>query len=116
MQADGINFIGDMQPVALGPDDVLVLSVDQHLSDHAIEHLTLRMQSEFPGRKVLVLGKGMFLGVLSPDAQSTATRLQRMEDILITLVESLVDEDDAPEEITLDGGRAPGERDGRQPL
>jgi hypothetical protein len=62
---DAIRYLGDVQKLTLGPNDAVVLSVDEEISDSIAERLREMMQAKLPGRTVIVLGKGMKIGVLA---------------------------------------------------
>jgi hypothetical protein len=62
-----IRYLGDMQRLALAPDDVLVLMCDEHLSDQEAIDLRKRLQGVFgAGRTCIVLSHGMKLGAIGP--------------------------------------------------
>jgi hypothetical protein len=60
-----IRYLGDVQKLTLGEGDIVVISVDDYLSQEAAEHIKRHVSGLLDGRKVLVLGKGMKIGVLS---------------------------------------------------
>jgi hypothetical protein len=62
-----IRYLGDLQRLELRPGDILVLSVDAHIS----QEMAARLQADFrevTDAKVIVVGKGMKLGVISAEA------------------------------------------------
>jgi hypothetical protein len=63
-----IRYLGDVQKLSLNEGDILVLSSDQHLREETAERLRQHLEREIPGHKVLILGEGLKLGVLSKDA------------------------------------------------
>ena len=65
-----IRYLGDIQRLILGPDDVLVLSVDQILEDQVLVELRKRLLSVVGEHvKCIVLSKGMRLGVLHAEQE-----------------------------------------------
>lgn len=66
-----IRYLGDVQRLQLGPDDLLVLTTDQHLSSAALDRIRAAVESTIPGQRVVVLTGGMKLGVLSKEPPST---------------------------------------------
>ena len=66
-QAPQVNFLGDVQRMALQPGDVLVLTVDSPLSSEMADRLRATLESQLPGlQKVIVLERGMKLGLVLP--------------------------------------------------
>ncbi len=62
-----VRYLGDLHRLELKLGDILVLSVDAHIS----QEMAARMQADFrevTDAKVIVLGKGMKLGVISAEA------------------------------------------------
>ena len=64
-----IQFIGDMQSLALKPGDVLVLKCPGKVSYDTAEKLRDMIETQFPGHKALVLDDGLELGVISPTSE-----------------------------------------------
>lgn len=66
LDKEGRLPIRDVQRLALKPDDVLVVSVDSHLSAEDAENVVSQVQHLLGGldNKVLVLSKGIEVGVL----------------------------------------------------
>ncbi len=60
-----IRYLGDLQKITLGPTDVLVLSVDEYLSQTQTASLIEGLRRVAPLNKAVVLQKGMKLGVVS---------------------------------------------------
>lgn len=60
-----IRYLGDVQRLELGPTDMLVLSVDDVLKDEQREHLLGQCKQIFGNRKVIILERGMKLGVVA---------------------------------------------------
>lgn len=67
---DGIRFLGDVQRLTLGPEDVLVLSVEHELTLSQADRLRAYLSDCLPGRKCIVLSGDCKLGVLSTSAES----------------------------------------------
>lgn len=65
---DGIRYLGDMQRLELKPGDMFVLSVDEHISQEMAVRLKEQVAQATGCAKVIVLGKGMKLGVVSAEA------------------------------------------------
>jgi hypothetical protein len=63
-----IKYLGDVQRLSLQPSDWLVLSVDEAISSEMATRLRVQMEERFPGNRVLILGKGMTLGVVTREA------------------------------------------------
>lgn len=62
---DEIRFLGDVQRLTLGPDDVLVISCDHPISVSVLEHIKTVVQDVLgTERKVLVIDSTLKLGVL----------------------------------------------------
>lgn len=55
---------------ALGPDDVLVVSVPGLLSKAHQEIIMSRFKGVFPGHKVLILSDGITLSIVAPEPTS----------------------------------------------
>ncbi len=63
---DALRFVGDMQRLNLGRDDILVLSVDQHISYETAEKIRDQVKLALgEDRKVMILDAGMKAGVLA---------------------------------------------------
>lgn len=60
------EFVGGMSYCELRPDDVLVLSVKTDINDEQCKYLQKMIEDKFPNRKVLVLGPGLRLDIVSP--------------------------------------------------
>jgi hypothetical protein len=62
-----IRYLGDVRKLDLGPNDVIVIEYSGPISQDSVRRLT-EYVSEAIGtdHKVLVLGEGLKLGVLSP--------------------------------------------------
>lgn len=71
--APQVNFLGDVQRLALKPGDMLVLRTDQIISGDLAQRLREQLESAVPGHSVIVLGDGMKLGVLSPERVVTTS-------------------------------------------
>lgn len=63
-----IRFLGDLQRLELKPGDMFVLSVDEHISHEMADRLKQTFAEATGGAKVIVLGRGMKLGVVSAEA------------------------------------------------
>lgn len=63
-----IQYLGDLQRLELKPGDMLVLSVDEHLSQEVAVRLSAMIEEATGGTKAIVLGKGMKLGAISVEA------------------------------------------------
>ena len=63
---DEIRFIGDLQKVTLGKDDVLVLQAETDFPPEVADRLRQQVQEAFPeyAKKVLVLCNGLKLDVV----------------------------------------------------
>lgn len=115
---DRIEFVGEMQALALQPGDVLVMTAPGVIEDELARRIRHAFQAEFPGHKIVVLGDGMTLGVLRPEPASVSSIERKLDTALSSLAalfELLAGEDDAPEQ-TLDGEQAGRERDQNQGL
>lgn len=77
IEIDGekVRFLGDVQRLQMQPGDVAVLSVDDHLSDNMAKRLKEYWNSLFPDVRLLVLAKGMRIGLLNTNTESEDTRL-----------------------------------------
>lgn len=77
IEIDGqkVRFLGDVQRLQMQPGDVAVLSVDDHVSDDMAKRLKEYWNSAFPGVRLLVLDKGMRIGLLNNNTESEDTRL-----------------------------------------
>lgn len=70
VDADGrpepvVTYLGEVQRLRMQPGDTLVLSCDAHISDETGERIRDHMRAMIGGdHKVLVLGRGMKVGVL----------------------------------------------------
>lgn len=60
-----IRYLGDVQKLVLSEGDIIVVSVDYHLSDETAERFKNHVSEMLGGRKVLVLDNGAKIGVLS---------------------------------------------------
>lgn len=62
-----IELKGEIQKLALQPDDALVLKVDGHVSADMAERIHDHLRRQFgPHRRILILERGMELEVLEP--------------------------------------------------
>lgn len=113
------DLVSKVEALHLQGDDVLVLSVQQSLSDEAAARMRFYMQELLPGRKVLVLDCGMQLTPLDQHRH-----LQRIEQSLAgvatalqAVLQLLSDGEEPAEARTLDGDLfSARERDQSQPL
>lgn len=113
------GLVSKVEALHLQGDDVLVLTVQERLSDDAAGRLRFHLNELLPGRQVLVLESGM---QLSPLGQHR--HLQRIEQSLAgvatalqAVLQLLSDGEDPPEQRTLDGDLfSARERDQSQPL
>ena len=55
---------GVVSRVALGPNDVIVLTCDKHIPEMTAKRMGEIVQEKFPGHDVLVLGGGIKLGLV----------------------------------------------------
>lgn len=62
-----MRWQGDLQRVALGPEDVLVLTVDRVLAMVDAAQIANVLQRYFPHNKVLVLERNSQLAVVGPE-------------------------------------------------
>lgn len=58
--------IEDVKRLRLTPTDILVLTVEHHLSDEAWQHIRDTMHVTFPDNRVVVFSSGMTLEVVDP--------------------------------------------------
>lgn len=67
ISAERIRYLGDLQRLELKPGEHLVLTVDAPLSQHCCQRLRDNLESLLPGIgcKVIILERGMTLGVMS---------------------------------------------------
>lgn len=65
-----VRFAGEVRRLALGPADRLVLKIDTHLSHDMSERLRLLLgkSCSIDPSRVIVLGLGMDLSVVGPEA------------------------------------------------
>lgn len=113
------DLVSKVEALHLQEDSVVVLSCEQVLSGYALEKMRNRLDSLFPGRKVIVLDGGMQLTSLGQHRQ-----LQRIEQSLAgvatalqAVLRLLTDGEDPAEQRTLDGDLfSVRERDQSQPL
>jgi hypothetical protein len=61
-----LEYAGTVQRLELKPDDILVLKVPCTLQEDTAKRLRTAMEETFPGYKVIVLGDGLDLSVISP--------------------------------------------------
>lgn len=65
-----IRFLGDVQRLELGPDDILVLKmpgrVTGEMADRIREHFAKLLGNE---RKIIILDNGCEIGVLTPTSE-----------------------------------------------
>jgi hypothetical protein len=69
-----IQFLGHMQRLTLRKGDVYVLTVDAILNGEAMSHLKSQWEAVFPEAKLVVLDRGMKLGVISSAALEREVR------------------------------------------
>ena len=62
-----IKWIGDMERVRLGPNDVLVLNMDQYMPHEQLQRLHDALCKVFPRNETVILGPGEKLGVMGAD-------------------------------------------------
>lgn len=62
---DVIRYLGDVQRLQLGPDDILVVTNPGRLPMEVSEYIRANLNRLMPGRLVLVLDGGMSIGVLA---------------------------------------------------
>lgn len=74
MEDGNIRWLGDVQRLALKPDDIIVLTAEGHISSEVAKRIKEYAEQALPGRKILVLSGGMKIGVLSPE--NTASERQ----------------------------------------
>ena len=60
-----IRYLGDVQRLVLMEGDIVVISVDEYLSLEMSRRIKSAAQEIVADHKVMVLGKGMKIGVLS---------------------------------------------------
>jgi hypothetical protein len=107
MEATDIRILGDLQRLALGPDDAVVLTVERPLTRDQFDRIKHQVNAEFPGRKIVVLDCNVRLATMGPD-----DKLDRILSMLTTLVQGLAeDAEEAQPQRTLDGEYAGGERE-----
>jgi hypothetical protein len=71
LENEDIKFLGELgviQKLEFKPDDVIVLTTDQLISDATAQRIKSIMVEKFEGHKVIVLGNGMKIGVMSPQS------------------------------------------------
>lgn len=61
-----IRYLGDVQRLKLDPGDIIVLTIDDVLTEAQSAYIKHRVEETIPGHTVVVLGKGVKIGVLSP--------------------------------------------------
>ena len=61
--------LDEIARLSLRPDDILVLRVPGVLRPNVYQRLSANMQSQFPGRKILVLESGGRLETVSPESE-----------------------------------------------
>ena len=64
-----VRFVGEMQRVAFGPGDTLVICFPGRLTIPAREQIRDHIRAEFQDNKVLVFEGGAKIGVLSPTTE-----------------------------------------------
>lgn len=83
----------DVQRLALGPDDALVVSFPGHVTDETAERLRHLFESRMPGRKIYVFGDGGTVKVLAAEKPtppaSIAVQLPELEAALRRCVPGL---------------------------
>ena len=60
-----IRYLGDVQRLVLQEGDIVVLKIPGPISEDWANRLREEMESQLPGHKVLVLGDGLEIGVLT---------------------------------------------------
>lgn len=113
------GLVSKVEALQLQADDVLVLTVQERLSDDAAARLRFHLNELLPDRQVLVLESGMQLHPLGQHRQ-----LQRIEQSLAgvanalqAVLKLLSDGEESAEARTLDGDLfSTRERDQSQPL
>lgn len=65
------DLLEKMAVVALQPGDTLVLMAAEALSDVAVATLNTRIKQNFPDVKVIVLDKGVTLGIVREETHET---------------------------------------------
>lgn len=69
-----VRYLGDMQKLTFGPDDVLIMQSDEHIDSKVATQVRQLLEDKFPGHRVLVLSKGWRVGVIAEtDAPRTVT-------------------------------------------
>ena len=67
---DTINLIeGEFQRVTVGPNDVIVITFPQTLSQAAIVSTKAQSRGLFPDNKILIIDNGGKIGVMAPEDQ-----------------------------------------------
>lgn len=115
------RLVSNVEALASGPEDLVVLTHDRPLPDSTVDALYLALGHRFPDRRFLILTDGLKATTLGQHRQ-----LERIERSLVALaqavgsileaLENLQDEEPA-ESRTLDGDPFPSrERDQSKPL
>lgn len=68
MDEAAIKYLGDVQRLVLNEGDILVLNCDRELTMDMAERLRAMLIEQIPGHQVLVLCKGLTIGVLGKEA------------------------------------------------
>lgn len=74
-----VVYLGQLTSVSLKPGDVLVLMVDEKVSDQTMCRIKEHMAGipEFKGYNCVVLGNGMKLGIVSVQPGTTVMELPK---------------------------------------
>ncbi len=70
MKDESVNICfveGEFQRVSVGPDDVIVLSCPEDITQEVTLHIKGILERKFPGHKCLILPNGMELKAMAPE-------------------------------------------------
>lgn len=119
MSDDLEELVSNVEALHAGPDDLLVVTCPNPISEETRARLREELRMRLPGREVLVLCDGLQLTTLGQHRQ--LERIERtlaaLQDAVAAVLQVLAQEEEPPQRRTLDGDLFPGgERDQSQPL
>lgn len=74
-----INYLGDMQKLTLGPNDLIVITTEQMLSQETIRYLQEEVKKSIPNNNCLVFAGGLKVGVIAHESFDEPTGQPKFE-------------------------------------
>lgn len=112
------RLVSNVEALAIGPDDLVVITCPEAVSDATAARLRYEVEHWLGGRKALVLTDGMQIGTLGQHRQ--LDRIERQLAAISGAIDAILlslQEEAEPESRTLDGDVFPSrERDQTRPL